>query len=92
MFVASEVSAFSRYCKEFVAMKDGEVAVVSRDNMSLDVSRAEKAPQEKIDLSPAPWPHWTIKEIMEQPEAVARTLGYGGRFGGDGAVRLGGTV
>ena len=24
------------------------------------------APQEKIDLSPAPYPHWTIKEIMEQ--------------------------
>jgi hypothetical protein len=27
--------------------------------------------------SPAPFPHWTIKEIFEQPEAISRTLNYG---------------
>lgn len=27
---------------------------------------------------------------MEQPEAIARTLGYGGRFHHDGRVKLGG--
>lgn len=90
MFVASEVSAFSRHCKEFVAMKDGEVAVITREGMSLDMSRAEIAPHEEIEISPAPYPHWTIKEIVEQPEAVARTLNYGGRFNSDGSVRLGG--
>jgi len=28
---------------------------------SLDRSRIEQAPSEQIQLSPAPWPHWTIK-------------------------------
>ena len=33
-----------------------------------------------IETSPAPFPHWTIKEIMEQPIAASRALGYGGRL------------
>jgi len=90
MFIASEVSAFSRYCKEYVAMRDGEVAVISKDNLSLDYSRKEETPQSEIVLTPAPYPHWTIKEIMEQPEAVSRTLGYGGRFTNEGDPKLGG--
>ncbi len=90
MFVASEVSAFSRHCSQFLALKDGEIAVVKRDGSDLDLSRVETAAQEVIELSPSPFPHWTIKEIMEQPEAISRTLNYGGRFGPDGSVRLGG--
>jgi len=58
--------------------------------VSLDLSRIEHAPEENIELSPSPYPHWTIKEIMEQPEAIARTLNYGGRLSDDGLVKLGG--
>eukprot|EP01006_Ploeotia_vitrea_P031171 TRINITY_DN63464_c0_g1_i1.p1 TRINITY_DN63464_c0_g1~~TRINITY_DN63464_c0_g1_i1.p1 ORF type:complete len:711 (-),score=414.30 TRINITY_DN63464_c0_g1_i1:146-2278(-) len=90
MFVASEVAAFSRYCNEFVDLNDGEVAVVKPGDFTLDQSRVEKAETMQIELSPAPYPHWTIKEIMEQPQAVARTLNYGGRFLSNGNVKLGG--
>jgi glutamine---fructose-6-phosphate transaminase (isomerizing) len=91
MFVASEVSAFSRHCAEFVSLQDGEVATISTNgDISLDLSRVETAPSEEILLSPEPFPHWTIKEIMEQPEAIARTLGHGSRLAFDGGVRLGG--
>jgi glucosamine 6-phosphate synthetase-like amidotransferase/phosphosugar isomerase protein len=48
-FVASEVSAFSRHTKQYISLKDGEVAVVKRDGVSLDMSRIEKAPDEKIE-------------------------------------------
>lgn len=90
-FVASELSAFSRHTRQYIALKDGEMAVVTRDGVvSLDKNRVEEAPEEHILLDPSPYPHWTQKEIMEQPQAIARTLGYGSRFYQDGRVKLGG--
>lgn len=90
MFVASELSAFCRHTQNYISLNDGEIAVVRANGTDLDLSRVEKAPEMEIEMSPAPYPHWTIKEIMEQPAAIARTLGYGGRFTGDGLVKLGG--
>lgn len=90
MFVASEPSAFSQHTKEFIALENGEVAVVKIDGHALDLSRVEKAPDQEIATSPAPFPHWTIKEIMEQPEAISRALNYGGRILNETDVKLGG--
>lgn len=92
MFVASELSAFSRHTNQYISLNDGEVAVVTAEgSVALDTpERRQTAPEEVIELSPAPYPHWTIKEIMEQPEAISRTLNYGARFNADGLVKLGG--
>ncbi len=89
MFVASEVTAFNRYTKNFIAMKDGEICVVRAGDAQLDISRVQKAPHHEIILSPAPHPHFTIKECLEQPEAIARALSYGARLNGHKVV-LGG--
>ncbi|CEG48789.1 glutamine-fructose-6-phosphate transaminase [Plasmopara halstedii] len=104
MFVASETTAFSRYAKQFISLKDGEVAVIKSDSAELNpnddgkeegflqrfpTSRLAVAPDVKVRLSPAPYPHWTLREIMEQPKAVAAALGYGGRVSDD-HVYLGG--
>ena len=88
-FVASETTAFNRYTKEFISMKDGEIGVVHADGRTLDLSRIQLAPAQEVLLSPDPFPHWTIKECLEQPEALARALGFGGRFYGNKVV-LGG--
>ena len=61
-FVASETSAFNRYTKNFISMKDGEIAVITGDGHPLDLSRLQKAPNQEVILSPDPHPHWTIKE------------------------------
>lgn len=90
MFVASEVSAFSRQTTQYIALKDGEVAVVRSKGHEMDLSRVEEAHKEEILMSPDPYPHWTIKEIYDQPAAIARTMGYGGRFTEAGLVKLGG--
>ena len=42
------------------------------------------------DHEPAPFEHWTLKEIMEQPDALARTLNHGARLPNDLEVKLGG--
>lgn len=104
MYVASETTAFSRYTKRFISLRDGEVAVLHSDSAELNpsddtseagflqrfpTSRFATAPDVKVRLSPAPYPHWTIREIMEQPKAVAAALGYGGRVSDD-HVYLGG--
>jgi len=81
-FVASETSAFSKYTKNFIAMKDKEIAVIKPNSTSLDISRVEVAPENDVLLTADPYPHFTIKECLEQPEAIARALSYGARMNG----------
>eukprot|EP00968_Pinguiococcus_pyrenoidosus_P024564 scaffold4847_cov265-Pinguiococcus_pyrenoidosus.AAC.8 len=88
-YVASETAAFSKYTKNFIALQDGEIGVVKADGSGLDLSRVESAPDQDILLSPEPYPHWTIRECLEQPQAIARALAFGGRLFGDRVV-LGG--
>jgi glucosamine--fructose-6-phosphate aminotransferase (isomerizing) len=88
-FIASETSAFNRYTKNFISMNDGEIGVLRADGTTLDLTRMQEAPDQEVKLSPAPYPHWTLKECVEQPEAIARALGFGGRLTAD-HVQLGG--
>jgi glutamine---fructose-6-phosphate transaminase (isomerizing) len=88
-FVASETSAFNRFTKNFISMNDGEIGTLYNDGRTLDLTRKQKAPDHKIILSPDPYPHWTLKECVEQPEAIARALAFGGRLGSD-KISLGG--
>ena len=79
-FIASETSAFSRYTKNYIAMKDGEIGVVRSTDTTLDISRVQVAPEHDVLLTPDPYPHFTLKECLEQPEAIARALSYGARL------------
>lgn len=88
-FIASETSAFNRETKNFIAMKDGEIGILHADGRTLDLKRVQLAPTQDVILTPDPHPHWTIKECLEQPEAIARALGFGGRLTPD-RVLLGG--
>eukprot|EP00013_Stygamoeba_regulata_P025228 CAMPEP_0177648100 /NCGR_PEP_ID=MMETSP0447-20121125/10651_1 /TAXON_ID=0 /ORGANISM="Stygamoeba regulata, Strain BSH-02190019" /LENGTH=655 /DNA_ID=CAMNT_0019150725 /DNA_START=68 /DNA_END=2035 /DNA_ORIENTATION=+ len=90
MFIASEAAAFSQHTKEYIALENGEVAVITANSHTLDQSRVELAAEEAVELSPAPFPHWTIKEIMEQPLAISRALNYGGRIADETNAKLGG--
>jgi glucosamine--fructose-6-phosphate aminotransferase (isomerizing) len=88
-FIASETSAFNRYTKNFISMKDGEIGVLHADGRTLDLSRKQIAPDQEVKLSPEPYPHWTLKEMMEQPEAIARSLNFGGRMSYDRVILSG---
>jgi glucosamine--fructose-6-phosphate aminotransferase (isomerizing) len=90
MFIASEHSAFRRHTGQYIALHDGEIAVVTPAGVSLDMARTQQAPKAEILLSPEPYKHWTIREIFEQPSAISRALNYGGRLLPDQSVKLGG--
>ena len=98
IYVSSELEVFQPYTKNYIEMKDGEIGVLQAyGQRSLDLSRLKETPRRSDDQGdtggipevPEPYPHWTLKEIMEQPEAIARALGFGGRLGWEG-VHLGG--
>ncbi len=90
MFIASEPVAFGPSTRNFIALENGELACITQDGHSLATTRMERAPEETVALSPAPYTHWTEKEIMEQPDAVLRTLNHGARINGESGVKLGG--
>ncbi len=80
-FIASDVTAIIKYTRDVAYMDDGEIAVLTPD--SIDVFDDELVPVEKEhhtvdwDVSAAEkggYPHFMFKEIMEQPEAIRRTV------------------
>ncbi|CAM9970019.1 unnamed protein product, partial [Discosporangium mesarthrocarpum] len=80
IFVASETAAFNGHTKNFIAMQDGEIAVINPQECSLDKARIELAPDHGVISDPSPHPHWTIYECLQQPMAIARALAFGGRM------------
>jgi len=82
MFVASDAAALVRHTQSIVPLDDGEIAVVRADGYetaTLDGSVTVKVPLaldwKNEALSKGTSAHYMHKEIMEQPEAIKRTLG-----------------
>ncbi|MGB1010008.1 MAG: glutamine--fructose-6-phosphate transaminase (isomerizing) [Thiolinea sp.] len=81
MLVASDVSALLRHTREVVHLDDGEIAELTPQGFrasTLDAHPASKTPTqiegELTDFDRGGYPHFMLKEIMEQPEAIRRTL------------------
>ena len=82
MFVASDVAALVRYTRQVVRLDDGEVAVVDAkgfQTMTMDAHPISKSPTvvewEDDAYERDGHAHYMYKEILDQPEAVGRTLG-----------------
>ena len=80
-FLASDATAIIRHTRDVVYMDDGEIAVLTRGGIQL--YNAMQQPIEKEhhhiewEVSAAEkggYPHFMLKEIMEEPEAVRRTI------------------
>lgn len=80
-FVASDVAALLPVTKRFVFLEEGDVAEVRRQSVRVidRQGRAVERPVRESDLSAnaaerGPYPHFMLKEIHEQPRAIANTL------------------
>ncbi len=81
-FVASDVPALLKYTHEYAVLDEGDIAVLTRDK--IDFYNEFGTPVEKNHLT-ADWdmeaaekggfPHFMLKEIYEQPEAIQKTVG-----------------
>ena len=80
-FIASDVTAIIKHTREVSYMEDGEVAVVKADGIRVYDSLGQPVEKEHCtidwDVSAAEkggYAHFMFKEIMEQPEAVRKTV------------------
>lgn len=80
-FIASDVHALLKETRKFVFLENGDIVVVTREGISVfdengkavergtQVSRLSAEAMEKNG-----YPHYMLKEIYEQPQAIADTL------------------
>ena len=79
--LASDVAALLRYTRNVIYLEDGEIAEIKADSVQLysaELERIEK-PVSTVDwdVSAAEkggYDHFMLKEIMEQPDAVRKTI------------------
>ncbi|WP_456398747.1 glutamine--fructose-6-phosphate transaminase (isomerizing) [Palaeococcus sp. (in: euryarchaeotes)] len=84
MFAASDVPAFLAYTNKVVFLDDGEYAILSRDSFTVKDIKTGK--EKKKEIKEIEWtlemaekqgyPHFMLKEIYEQPQAVRDAI-YG---------------
>ena len=77
MFVASDVSAFLRLTDRVVYLEDDDIVCVTTDGFNIDTLAGEQVQRdaEQIewhadDADLQGFPHYTLKEIFEQPETI----------------------
>lgn len=81
-FLASDVSAILSYTRRVIFLDEGELAVIRREGVELfDVHTNEALPLNPTTVSWTPamaekggYKHFMLKEIHEQPRAIADTL------------------
>lgn len=80
-FIASDVSAILAHTKQVIYLEDGEVAVIKKDSFHAktiydkDIEKEIHEITMTLDeIDRGGYPHFMLKEIMEQPETVRNSL------------------
>ena len=81
-FIASDATAIIRHTRDVIYMEDGEIAFLTADGVEMFDSEMTPIPEKAHsivdwDVSAAEkggYAHFMFKEILEQPEAVRRTV------------------
>ena len=80
-YIASDVTALLKYTNRMVYIQDGEVVRVSKDSVAIfdqKGNKVEREPQKVTwnleDAEKGGYPHFMLKEIFEQPEAIHDSL------------------
>ncbi len=87
-FIASDVAALLPVTQRFIFLEDGDIADIKRDSLTIYnkqgevVDRPLKVSELSADAAErGPYRHYMLKEIFEQPRAIAETIE--GRLSGD---------
>ncbi|MFA9381715.1 MAG: glutamine--fructose-6-phosphate transaminase (isomerizing) [Acetanaerobacterium sp.] len=80
-FIASDIPAILVYTRQYYILEEGELAILTKDGVSFlapDGSTVEKEIQTAAfsaeQAQKDGFPHFMLKEIYEQPRAIANTL------------------
>lgn len=83
----SEKSGFVQQLKEYYVLPNDKVVVLGKEGL-VCMEKTMTVPEEEPLLLPAPFVHWTLKEIMEQPYTLSRAMNHGARI--QSTIKLGG--
>lgn len=97
IMVASEQAGFGQAVTNYICLKDHDITVIRRRLGKVKFEKTQNYEMKAVsltsqELTPDPYPHWTLKEILEQYEASIRAISFGGRILSDSEVRLGGLL
>ena len=80
-FIASDVQALLKETQEFIFLENGDIAEITRDAINIldhngeSVERETKISKLSADaVEKSGYPHYMLKEIYEQPQAISDTL------------------
>jgi len=95
-FIASDAAPLVGFTTNVVYLEDGELAIVTKNDMKVKTINDEpvKKAVEVIDtdlgeIEKSGYPHFMLKEIMEQPQTLANTM-RGRLLIKEGTTKLGG--
>ena len=79
-YIASDISAIIKYTDEYILLDDYEVVEISKDSYSITKNgkevpkKIEVATIKEDDASKGEYKHFMLKEIMEEPVVLEKTL------------------
>ncbi len=93
--ITSEQSGFCNKVSKYITLENKDICILEKkiEKITLNTKNIYVENDVNIfknDLTPFPYKHWTIKEIMEQPTTILNSLNNGGRIRNESEVKLGG--
>ena len=93
--VTSEQSGFGGSVNTYITLETDDICILSRDTGKISITTTGIYTSTDVTAptttpTPAPFPHWTLKEIHEQPSTILNNINLGGRLLNDHEVKLGG--
>ena len=80
-FLASDVPALLKYTNRVIYLEDGELCVITKNSTKVfDENKKEVSKKEELidwdfkDAEKSGFPHFMLKEIYDQPDAIHQTL------------------
>lgn len=95
VLITSEQAGFCNLVNNYITLDNDDVCVIENTENSGISIKTNMNYQPKIltkqifDLTPHPFPHWTIKEIYDQSRSIMNSYNNGGRISMNG-IKLGG--
>jgi len=88
--VASDPTAIASFTNKIINLEDNEIAVIGQDNFFIIKERQpETLTIEAESVQKGKYPHFMLKEIMEEPESIENSI-KGRLIPEEGLARLGG--
>ena len=88
--LASDISALISHAQKVVYLDDGEIAIIDRDKYTIiREKQAEEIVWPEEGYQKEGFPHYMLKEIMQQPESIEQTI-KGRLMTEEGNAKLGG--